>query len=61
MTLLPAGVKEHVAYGYTDMRKGNDGLALMAQEMLHQSPFSGRKVCTSTVGAIFSTPNSDRI
>ena len=40
MTLLPAGVKVHLAYGYTDMRKGMDGLALMVQEVLHQDPFS---------------------
>jgi len=41
MTMLPAGVKVHLAYGYTDMRKGMDGLALMVQEVLHQDPFSG--------------------
>jgi transposase len=41
MTLLPAGVKVHLAYGYTDMRKGMDGLALMVQELLNQDPFSG--------------------
>ena len=27
MTLLPPGVKVHLALGYTDMRKGIDGLA----------------------------------
>jgi transposase len=41
MTLLPAGVKVHLAFGYTDMRKGMDGLALLVQEVLHQDPFSG--------------------
>lgn len=41
MTLLPAGVKVHVAFGYTDMRKGIDGLAMLVQGMLHQDPFSG--------------------
>jgi transposase len=33
-TLLPPGVKVHLALGYTDMRKGMDGLALLVQEVL---------------------------
>jgi transposase len=41
MTLLPAGVKVHLAFGYTDMRKGMDGLTLLVQEVLRQDPFSG--------------------
>ena len=41
MTLLPPGVKVHLAFGYTDMRKGMDGLALLVQEVLQQDPFSG--------------------
>jgi transposase len=41
MTLLPAGVKVHLALGYTDMRKGMDGLAVLVQEVLHQDPFTG--------------------
>jgi hypothetical protein len=28
MTLLPRGLKVHLALGYTDMRKGIDGLAM---------------------------------
>ena len=44
MTLLPAGVKVHLAFGYTDMRKGIDGLALLVQEVLQQDPFSGHLV-----------------
>jgi hypothetical protein len=31
MTLLPAGVKVHMALGYVDMRKGIDGLAMLVQ------------------------------
>jgi transposase len=31
MTLLPSGVKIHVALGVTDMRKGLDGLAMLVQ------------------------------
>jgi transposase len=34
MTLLPPGVKVHLAFGYTDMRKGMDGPALLVQEVL---------------------------
>src|SRR5207302_8166072 len=41
MTLLPAGVKVHLALGYTDMRKGIDGLAMLVQGVLRQDPFSG--------------------
>ena len=29
MTLLPSGVKVHLALGFTDMRKGIDGLAML--------------------------------
>ncbi len=29
MTLLPRGLKAHLAFGYTDMRKGIDGLAML--------------------------------
>ena len=39
--LLPPGVKVHLAFGYTDMRKGIDGLAMLVQGMLRQDPFSG--------------------
>ena len=41
MTLLPPGTKVHLAFGYIDMRKGMDGLALLVQEVLRQDPFSG--------------------
>jgi hypothetical protein len=36
MTLLPPGVKVHLALGYTDMRKGIDGLAMLVQGVLRQ-------------------------
>ena len=39
--LLPTGVKVHLALGYTDLRKGMDGLALLVQEILRQDPFTG--------------------
>src|SRR5262249_12772817 len=31
MTLLPRGLKVHLALGYTDMRKGIDGLAMLVR------------------------------
>lgn len=39
--LLPPGVKVHLAFGFTDMRKGIDGLAMLVQGVLRQDPFSG--------------------
>ena len=41
MTLLPPGVKVHLALGYVDMRKGIDGLAMLVQGVLRQDPFTG--------------------
>lgn len=41
MMVVPAGVKVHLALGYSDMRKGMPGLAAMVQEVLHKDPFSG--------------------
>ena len=41
MTLLPTGTKVHLAFGYIDMRKGIDGLALLVQGVLRQDPFCG--------------------
>ena len=41
MISLPSGVRVWLACGYTDMRKGMDGLAMLAQQVLEESPFSG--------------------
>jgi len=41
MMLIPAGVKVHLALGYTDLRKGIDGLGAMVERVLEQDPFSG--------------------
>jgi transposase len=41
VTLLPPGTRVHLAFGYTDMRKGMDGLAVLVQEVLNQDLFSG--------------------
>ena len=41
MMPTPSGMKVHLALGYTDMRKGMDGLAMLVQEKLKTDPFSG--------------------
>ena len=41
MIALPAGTRVWIAAGVTDMRKGMDGLAALAQTVLAQNPFSG--------------------
>jgi transposase len=41
MISLPSGVRIWLACGHTDMRKGMDGLAMLAQQVLEESPFSG--------------------
>jgi len=38
---LPSGTKVWLAAGFTDMRKGFDGLAAVAQLQLQSDPFSG--------------------
>ena len=41
MIALPSGVRVWLACGHTDMRKGMDGLAMLAQQVLTEDPFSG--------------------
>lgn len=41
MIALPPAAKIWLACGATDMRKGFDGLAVMVQQVLEQSPHSG--------------------
>ncbi len=41
MIALPAGTRVWLAAGVTDMRKGMDGLAALAQTALFENPFSG--------------------
>jgi transposase len=38
---LPANTRVWLAAGYTDMRRGFDGLAAMVQTALAENPFSG--------------------
>jgi transposase len=39
MIALPSGVRVWLACGHTDMRKGMDGLAMLAQQVLEEDPF----------------------
>jgi transposase len=41
MIALPAGTRVWLAAGVTDMRKGMDGLAALAQTTLAENPFCG--------------------
>jgi transposase len=41
MMLLPPGVQVQLAFGYIDIRKGIDRLAMLVQGVLRQDPFSG--------------------
>ena len=41
MIVLPSGARVWLACGTTDMRKGMDGLAMLAQQVLQENPFSG--------------------
>ncbi len=45
MITVPTGVKIYLACGVTDMRKGFDGLSILAQDALKQDPFSGAIFC----------------
>jgi transposase len=41
MIPVPAGTRVWIAAGFTDMRKGFDGLAVRVQEVLKRDPHSG--------------------
>lgn len=41
MIVIPPSMRVYLAMGLTDMRKGFDGLSILAQETLKQDPFSG--------------------
>jgi transposase len=42
MIPVPAGSRVWLATGWTDMRKGFDGLAALVQDHLRRDPFSGQ-------------------
>ena len=44
MIVLPSGARVWLACGYTDMRKGMDGLAMLAQQVLARKPVQRRLV-----------------
>ena len=44
MTLLPLGVKVHLAFGYIDMRQRIDGLAMLVQGVPQRDPFPGQSI-----------------
>ena len=54
MLSLPAGVRIWLVAGFTDMRRGIDGLAALVQTALSSSPFSGELY-------IFRGRRSDRV
>ena len=41
MIALQSDVRVYLACGYTDMRKGMQGLAMLVQQMLAEDPFNG--------------------
>jgi transposase len=41
MITPPPGARVYLACGYTDMRKGMTGLAMLVQQVLGDSPFDG--------------------
>jgi transposase len=41
MIAIPTGARVYLALGPTDMRKGFDGLSMLASHALAQDPFSG--------------------
>lgn len=45
MITIPAGVRIYLACGPTDMRKGFDGLSMLAQDVLKQDAFAGHLFC----------------
>jgi transposase len=45
-----AGVRVWLACGHTDMRKGMDGLAMLAQQILQESPFDGAVFASGGLG-----------
>lgn len=54
MIAIPSGVRVLVATKPVDFRKGADGLAALAKEVLRQDPFSG-------VVLVFRAKRADRI
>ena len=47
MTLLPPGVKVHLAFGHTDMRKGIDGLPCWSRACCGRIPSRATSLCSA--------------
>lgn len=64
MITVLAGVRIYLCCGVTDMRRGFDGLSIMAQDVLKQDPFSGAIFCfrgqRRRCGPAFQRPHHDR-
>ena len=52
MIAIPPGVRIYLAMGPTDMRKGFDGLSMLAQELLKKDPFRATCSCSAASAAI---------
>jgi len=54
MIAPPPGVRVWLACGRTDMRKGMDGLAMLAQQVLNEDPFIcvGRDYVAASAGGV---------
>ena len=55
MITLPAGTRVWLAGGFTDMRKGFDGLAMLVQEKLERDPFGGQIFVIQAGRTLFTT------
>ena len=47
----PTGARIWLAAGFTDLRKGFDGLSALVQTALNENPYSVRFSCSGDVGA----------
>ena len=52
MIALQSDVRVYLACGYTDMRKGMQGLAMLVQQVLAEDPFNGALYAFRVSGAL---------
>lgn len=52
--MLPPATRVYLACGFTDMRKGFDGLAAQVQTVMLLDPYGGRCSCSAAAGVTFS-------
>jgi transposase len=65
MIALQSDVRVYLACGYTDMRKGMQGLAMLVQQVLAEDPFNGalyafrgRRPTSDIQHTVFAPPES---